>query len=135
MNIKDNEILFIYNSKLYGDKQALGYVIPLDKHKIKEFDLMYEKLTERQIAEIADRMNVELDDLLDKSSDAYKNNIHGATLEPHDKLKVMRENPDTLKTPIAITTQKAVYVTDPYSLIKDDMEIDGVRRGYKGSKD
>lgn len=126
-----NEILFIYNSKIFSDKQALGYIIPLKDHKIKELDLYHDQLTERQLKQIADKMKIETEDLLDKKSDDYKNQVKGKSLDDEDILTVLKENPDMLRTPIALTENKAVFVKDPYSLIQDDMEIEGVNRGYK----
>lgn len=133
MMITDNEILFIYNSKIYFDKQALGYIIPLKGHKIKELDLSYDSITEQQLKQIADRMSINTKDLLDKTSDAYKNNVKFRDLDDEDILTLLKKNPDMLQTPIALTQNSAVFVSDPYSLISDEMAVEGVKRGYKAN--
>lgn len=131
MQVTENEILFIYNSKIFKDKQALGYIVPLKDHKIKELDLYYDKLTERQLKQIADKLGIEIKELLDTNSDIYKNEIRDKSLDDQDILTVLKENPDVLRTPIAMTSDRAVFVTDPYSLIQDDMDQPGVQKGYK----
>ena len=131
MDVRDNEILFIFNSKLYDDNKARGYITSLHKHKIKEHDLFNESLTERQIAEIAQRMNIPVEGLLDRQSATYREKFSGTELKGHDLLKVLKENPDVMKTPLVIMEHKAVVIDDPYTFVKDDMDMGGVQRGYK----
>jgi len=114
-------MLFIYNSNSAQDKVALGYVKPTTEYKVKEFNIRQETLTELQLKEIADRLNVQPKDLMDTKSSIYKDKYANANLSQQDILIALKHEPDLMRTPIALYNNVARFVDSKYEFIKKDM--------------
>lgn len=121
MKIAENEILFIYNSQKLSDRQALGFINCLPRWKIKEVDLAKERLTELQLHQLADMLNVQPKEIVDKSSDLYKKMYSGANLSGQDTITALSQNPELTKTPIAVFHNHAKNLGSPYQVVKWDM--------------
>lgn len=121
MNIEKNEILLIYNSNKLRDREALGYAKTLKDHKVKELDLQNGKITQTQIEEVIRRMGISLENLLDKNSKLYEENISGKKMDELSLLKLMEKNPEIIRTPISISEERAGFVDSSYEFIKEDM--------------
>ena len=126
-DMKKNEIKFIYNSTKKNDREAYGYAVSLDKHKINELDISKTKITPTQLAELAQKLNVPIIELFDKNSSYYRDNIEGKDLEEDDLLTILKGEPDSLKTPIMISAEKAVVLDSKYDTNTIDMAIEGIK--------
>ena len=122
MEIAQKEILFIYNSNDLQDRQALAYAKSLPDYKIKELDLQKESLTETQVKQIADLLEIEPVLLIDQNSQIYQQSYSSAELTSNGALKAMASEPVLIKTPIAIYNDRAVPIRSPYHLVKKDLE-------------
>jgi arsenate reductase-like glutaredoxin family protein len=144
INNEIGELTLIYNSDKHDDKKARGYVESLQGFKIKTIDLAIEKITETQLAEVADKMNVGIEELLDPTYDDHIS-VHTEGLKLMDRqslLTVMTNDPKLISTPIAIIGKRAYKFGSGYAFIKEKMaqEVAGLssanreeKRGVKSS--
>lgn len=144
INNEVGELTLIYNSDKHDDKKARGYVESLDGFKIKTIDLAVEKITETQLMEVANKMNVGIEELLDPTFDDHIS-VHKEGLAMMDRqslLTLMTHDPKLISTPIAIIGNHAYKFGSGYAFIKEKMvqEVAGLksanreeRRGVKSS--
>jgi arsenate reductase (glutaredoxin) len=117
------ELTLIYNSEKEADKKARGYVESLQGFKIKTIDLAKEKITETQLAEIADKLNCGIEDLLDPTYDDHIS-VHTEGLKLMDRqslLTLMTHDAKLINTPIAIIGKHAYKFGSGYAFIKEKM--------------
>ena len=66
IKVKKNEILFIYNTDKFRDREALGYVSALNNPRVKNIDVKKDPLTMQQIGDVAMSMGVKPEQLLEE---------------------------------------------------------------------
>lgn len=135
---QNNELTLIYNSDKSDDKKARGYVEAIPGVTIKTIDLAKQKITETQLAEIADKMLVGVEDLLDPTYDDHIS-VHKEGLKMMDRnslLTLMIQDPKLLSTPIVIMGKKAFKLGTGYELIKEKManEVAGLNNANREEK-
>lgn len=111
------QITFYYNSKSSRAKQALAYA-KAEGVPILEIDVLKTPLTGTQIAEIADRLNLEIKDLVNLEHPSYKSEFRHHKFSPEDWIKMIQHNPEILKQPIALRGEKTILVETPSDIIK-----------------
>jgi arsenate reductase-like glutaredoxin family protein len=121
MNIAENEMLFIYNSGNKSDREALGYAKGLKSYVLKEFDVKRDRLSETQLKEIANQINVKVRDLIDITSDTYVDQYASANLADTDLLITLSREPELLRTPIVLKHKCGYFVASKYDFNKVDM--------------
>jgi arsenate reductase-like glutaredoxin family protein len=121
MKVAENEILLIYNSKHIQDRSALGYAKSLKNHSIKEYDTQFKSLTELQLVDIIQSLDIEAAELIDRKSETYIKEYSEVDLDDKGILKALRAHPEIIKTPIAIFKDKAKFLDSSYELIMQDM--------------
>ncbi len=123
---KPRELTLIYHSEKTDDKKARGYVESLRDVAIKTLDLAREPITETQLAQLADKIEMPVQDLIDVTYDeraATENNKEGLKeMDPTEILTMIKQNPKLLCTPILIIGDRAYKYGSAYHLIKDKME-------------
>jgi arsenate reductase (glutaredoxin) len=126
------ELTLIYHSEKTDDKKARGYVESLPTLAIKTLDLAREEITETQLAQIADKMQASIEELVDVSYDERPNTVankEGLTqMDKTQLLTLVKHNPKLLATPILILGDKAYKYGTGYHLIKEYM-AEGVKIG------
>lgn len=120
MNITDNEMLLIYNSEKLSDRKALGYAKSLREYSVKERDISRDALTETQLKEVANRLGVTPTELIDRESDVFQDKFRSASVSENDLLIALKNEPELLRTPIALYAERAEFV-DPYAFVKRGM--------------
>jgi len=116
-----NEITLIYNSDKSDDKKARAFAEALPDFVVKTLDLAIEPITETQLAQIADKMNASVEDLIDPTFDNHIN-IHKEGLKlvaPSDMLILMANDHKLIATPILIIGAKAYKCNTSYDLINE----------------
>jgi arsenate reductase len=121
MNIDKKELLFIYNSQKTTDRTALSYAEPIKEFKLKEFDISKDFFTELQLKEIASLLKVQSKELIDTTSDVYRDKYANSKLSETDLLTVLKHEPSMMRTPIALYHDRGEFVTSSYDFIKKDM--------------
>lgn len=116
-----NEIKLIYNSSRMEEKRAVGYAEALKDHKLQTIDVTKEHITETQLVELAQQLGVGIHDLVDTHSALYKDNYENKDFEDAELVRVLSQNLEMLKTPIALKEGEASFVTASYDFIKQDM--------------
>jgi arsenate reductase-like glutaredoxin family protein len=115
-----NELTLIYHSDKADDKKARAFIETITDYVIKTLDLKRECLTETQLAEIAGKMDVGIELLIDTS---YKDSFTGADPESisdvsdADLLTLLTQIPILIKTPIAIIGKRAYQYTSSNDLL------------------
>lgn len=126
MKVQPNEILLIYDSNDIQDRKALGYAKSLKHHAVKEIDVQKNTLTELQFEMLADKFDLDPYELIDDKSEVFKEKYADSDLEPSDILKIMKNNPEMIKTPIAVYHDNGRIMGSAYEFIKDDMFQNGI---------
>ncbi len=116
-----------YNSKKKRDREVLGYARSLTKIVVNEQDISKDPLTERQLKELADAMEEPVEDLMDRNDSLYMDKISKGHYEEEDLLKLLRQNPSLLDSPIAVVGDIVYPVESPFELISKDLSIEGVK--------
>ncbi len=124
--MKKQEIKFIYNSAKKRDREAYGLITALENHVINELDISKNKMTETQLAGLAEKLAVSFDDLFDLSESEFATKMKSASDE--DKLLLIHSDMSLLKTPIVVLENgTAAVLKSPFDLHAIGLEIDGVK--------
>ena len=117
------ELTLIYHSGKTDDKKARAYVESLPTLAIKTLDLAKEKITETQLARIADKMQTSIEDMVDITYDdrssATRENENIKQMDRTSLLTLIRHNTKLLATPILIVGDKAYKYGTSYHLINE----------------
>lgn len=126
-----NEMTLICHSGKSEDKKSRAFVESLsEKYKVKILDLTRDKLTETQLAEIADKMDVSLQELCNTTyvDEANKeqaiNHIKG--LSDADLLVLLVKQPILVNTPILIVGKNAYSYQNGFELFYKNITTEGV---------
>jgi len=125
LEVKENELLLIYNSDIVREREALAYVQSLNMFKVKELDTQNDTITELQLEALAEKLGVRAHELVDQNSKAYKDNYKDTMLSPPVMLSVLKQNLDMLRTPVAVYPDRAEFVDSSYKFIKEGMNTYG----------
>lgn len=115
-----NELTLIYHSDKADDKKARAFIESVTDYVVKTLDLKRESLTETQLAEIAGKMNVRIELLIDST---YKGSFQLEDAESihevsdADLLTLLTQIPILIKTPIAIIGKRAYQYTSSNDLL------------------
>lgn len=131
INNEVGEMTLIFNSDKHDDQKARGYAEALQGFKIKTIDLAREKITETQLAGIANMMKVQIEDLVDPTYDDHIS-VHKEGLNMMDRqsmLTLMVHDTKLIATPIAIIGKHAYKFGTGYDLLKEKMvqEVAGLK--------
>nr|WKN38914.1 ArsC/Spx/MgsR family protein [Tunicatimonas sp. TK19036] len=119
MEWNPKEVVIIYNFEERGNREAVAYAKQIAQH-VNEIDISKNPLTERQLAELLDRLGVGIEDIIDRRSDLYKEKYQDVDMEEADWLGVIKHNPELMRTPIGILGDKAVICESPGDMLKLD---------------
>ena len=126
------ELTLIYHSGKTDDKKARAYVESLPTLAIKTLDFAKEKITETQLARIADKMQMTIEELVDVTYDdrsaAARENESIKQMDRTELLTLIRHNTKLLGTPILIVGNKAYKYGTSYHLINEYL-AEGVKSG------
>ncbi|WP_375580405.1 hypothetical protein ABWH96_05045 [Marivirga tractuosa] len=136
-NKSDMEIKFIYNSTQIKEREAYGYAKSLDQHYINAIDLDKEVITERQWAELAQKLKVAVKDLIDENNDYYQDELEGKDFDDNDLLQMIKDHPQIIKTPIIDSAKYARFIKSPYDFNEMDMAFEEIKNhlANKGESD
>lgn len=126
-----NEMTLICHSAKPEDKKAWAFAESVsEKHKVKILDLAKDKLTETQLAEIADKMNAPIQELCNTSYADETNKeqaIHRIkSLTDADLLVLLVKQPILVNTPILIVGKNAYSYQAGFELFYKNITTEGV---------
>jgi arsenate reductase-like glutaredoxin family protein len=124
------ELTLIYHSEKTDDKKARAYVESFPTLTIKTLDLAREKVTETQLAQIADKMQVPIEELVDLTYDDRSTTVQQTKsikqMDRAELLILIRHNLKLLATPILIIGDRAYKYATSYHLINEYLD-EGVK--------
>ena len=113
----NRQITFFYNSESVRAKKALAHATAESLH-IREIDILKTPLTRTQIEEIAQLLNLNAENLVNRDHPYFVEHFHDVELNEEDWLKLIQHNPKILKQPIAIMGEKAILIDTPTDILK-----------------
>ena len=111
------EIQLYFKSDCSKSKKALAYAKSLS-NSVNTVDLSRTKNTGTIWRNILEKLNKSPKDLFDKSKPYYQANIRGRDFEDRDWTNLLINNPDLLRSPIAIKGEKAIILDNPTDIYK-----------------
>jgi arsenate reductase (glutaredoxin) len=113
----DRQITLFYNTNCEIASQTLAYA-KASGVAVLEVDILKTPLTGTQIVELAQRLNIAVGDLVNQELPDYK-----AAFEPHnystnDWIKMIQNNPELMKQPIALRGDFTILVETPTDILK-----------------
>jgi arsenate reductase-like glutaredoxin family protein len=115
-----NEMTFIYRSDKEGDNKIKAFVESLPGYAIRFVDVVREKLSENQLADLARKMRVHIEDLVDPAFDDHISVHHEGVkmLERKEILSLMTVDTKILQTPLVVIGNKASKFANAYKLFR-----------------
>ncbi|MGB4839318.1 MAG: hypothetical protein WBP08_10020 [Saprospiraceae bacterium] len=103
-------------------KQTLVYAKALGV-PVLTIDISKTPITGSQIFEIANRLGMEIKDLIYRDNDVFNSksepiNLEALNLSSVDWIKMIQKNPEILKQPIAIRGDKTILVVTPTDILQ-----------------
>jgi arsenate reductase (glutaredoxin) len=117
MDFNKDTVLIIYKGNSRSDKEGYGYASSLKPH-VHDIDVTKEPLTSTQLMEIANKLGVDVEELVDKESDIYKEEYEGMSFDTNNWLNILSQKPDLLKTPIIFDGEKGHIFESGRDVIK-----------------
>ena len=112
----NRQITLFYSSKSIRAKQTLAYAMA-EGLPIQEVDILKTKLTGTQIVELADRLNMEVADLINQEHSTYISNFEHHNFSTNDWIKMIQHHPEIMKQPIALRGDTTILVETPTDII------------------
>jgi arsenate reductase len=113
----DRQITLFYNSRSKRAKQTLAYA-KAEGRPILEIDILKTPPSGTQIAELAERLGMEVKELVNQSHPVYTSKFEPHEFSSEDWIKMIRHNPEIMKQPIAIRGNITILVETPTDIIK-----------------
>lgn len=113
----DRQITLFYNSRSKRAKQTLAYA-KAEGWPILEIDILKTPPSGTQIAELAERLGMEVKELVNQSHPAYTSKFEPHEFSSEDWIKMIRHNPEIMKQPIAIRGNITILVETPTDIIR-----------------
>lgn len=118
------ELTLIYHSDKAEDKKARAFIETVKGYTVKTLDLNRDRLTATQLAEIADKMNVEIKMLFDTTyRDRFvsRTQVDLSSATDSDLLTILIQEPVLINTPITIIGKKAFLYASANELLSGDI--------------
>lgn len=113
----ERQITLFYSSKSIRAKQTLAYA-KAEGLPILDIDILKTPLTGTQIAELAERLHLQIKDLVNQKHPAYTSYFEHHDFSSRDWIKMIQKNPEIMKQPIAIRGDVTILVETPTDIIK-----------------
>lgn len=113
----NRQITLYYSSKSNRAKQTLAYA-KAEGLPIQEIDILKTPLTGTQIAELADRLQIGIADLVNQDHPSYTSHFEHHDFSSNDWIKMIQHNPEIMKQPIALRGNITILVETPTDIIK-----------------
>ncbi len=113
----DRMITIFYSSKSERAKKTLAYA-RAEGLPIEEIDILKTPITGTQIAELADRLDIQIAELVNQEHPSYKRQFDKADFDEEDWIKMLKKHPEIMKQPIALRGAITILVETPTDIIK-----------------
>ncbi len=110
-------ITLYYHSKSVRARQTLAYA-RAEGWPVHEIDILKNPPTGTQIVELADRLGIEVKDLVNQYHPVYRKLYEQVDLSVDDWIKMIRRHPEIMKQPIALRGHLTILVETPTDIVK-----------------
>jgi arsenate reductase len=110
------QVTLFYNPKSERGKQTLAYAKSTGL-AVQEVDILKTKLTGSQLAELADKLHIEVADLVNQEHPAYTSHFSHHNYSTDDWIKMIQHNPEIMKQPIALHGETATLIKTPTDIV------------------
>ncbi len=119
MEFNKREILLYYKPNVKKDKNTYNLAKQVSDH-INDVNVLKDPPTASQLKQVLDVLGVDIEKLVERDSDIYKEEYEGKSFDEPTWLNIMVKNPDLIKTPIAILGDRGVLVETPSNVLDLD---------------
>lgn len=112
MKKNTREILIYYDPRRRNDRQTIAMARGLSVH-VRSYAYGQTPSTETGWKGILNALDCHPKDLLDKSHPYYQLHIRGREFDDESWIKILRFNPDIIRSPIAMRGRHAVFCNSP----------------------
>ncbi|HUH29270.1 hypothetical protein [Gelidibacter sp.] len=117
ISTSERQITLFYNSKSQRGKQTLAYA-KTHGLAIEEIDVLKCTITGTQIAELVNRLGIEIQDLVNQEHYKYRNKFIVQDFSCEDWITMIQNHPEIMKQPIALRGSKTILVETPTDIMK-----------------
>lgn len=119
MDFNEREITIFYKPGIKKDTNTYTLARQVSSH-IREIDVMKDKVTPTQLKEIVDMLGVDVEKLIERDSDTYREQFHDKDFDESGWIDVLAKNPDMMRTPIVFKGKKGIIIETPSNVLKLD---------------
>ena len=113
----DRQITLYCNAESGRAKQTLAFA-EAEGLPILEVDILKTPLTGTQIAELADRLGLEIKDLVNQEDPSYELKFEHHDFSAEDWITMIKKHPEIMKQPIALKGEHTILVETPTDIFK-----------------
>lgn len=115
--MKNNSIKIYHRGDYYSIPQ-ISALCKSDKIESVEINVINDRLSGTRLLQLASKMRLKLEDLVDQNNSLYKSEIKNGNYDEADWVAILVDHPELLKTPIAETNNEAVFIHNPTDVLK-----------------
>lgn len=119
MGNNKREIILYYKPAVKKDKNTYILATQITPH-IREIDVYKNTPTETQLMNVLNQLGIEVEKLIERESEIYKEKYQGKSFDVEGWIQVLVQNPDMIKTPIAIKGDRAILIETPSNVLDLD---------------
>jgi len=112
----DREVVLFYNPQSVLSKKVIAYA-EAEGFALREVDIQKNRFTGTQLEELADRLHITINGLVNKAHPDFKKYFGNPDLSDRDWIKLLRKNPELLIEPIIIRGDKTRRVKTPSEIV------------------
>ncbi|MFD0860627.1 arsenate reductase family protein [Sungkyunkwania multivorans] len=117
INKKNKEVKLFYNSTLSTGKQAAAFAESLDRSLLL-IDISKTPVSDTQWVEIADELDIKVEDLINKEHPSYAQNYSSdLKMETEGWIKILREHPEVVSESILLFEGTFYQLSSPNELM------------------
>lgn len=113
----DSEISLFHNPECNKAKKARAMAGSLAR-TVNAYEFSKLPRTQTQWRELLGSLGKKAKDILDKSKPYYQANIRGRDFQEEDWLNIVINNPDLIRSPIAMRGNKALLLDNPSDILR-----------------
>ena len=113
----ERQITLFYSSGSKRARQTLAYA-KAKGWPIHEIDILKTPPNGTQIAELAERLGLEVKELVNQSHPAYTSKFEPHEFSSEDWIKMIIHNPEIMKQPIAIRGNRTILIETPTDILR-----------------
>ncbi|MBK7406720.1 MAG: glutaredoxin [Saprospirales bacterium] len=117
MRTNQRELLIYYNPESSAHRRTVAYAQSLSKY-VRAYSFEKAPSTETSWQQILQALDIPPKELLNKAHPYYQQHIRGCEFDEACWLKVIQNNPDLIRAPIAMRGKRAIFCENATDILK-----------------